>query len=178
MRWLLIGVAACLVGLLTYGVASQGTDTSIDEALSQGERVTAPAGSLPKLGGGGTGSVADQRGKVVLVNFWASWCAPCTEELPLLQRTQRRMEAAGGTVLGINTRDASEDALGFVRRYKLTFPSLRDGSGDFAQRWGLTGYPETFLLDEQGRVAAARRGPIDQAWVDEHVLPLLKRRGA
>ena len=70
---------------------------------------------------------------------------------------------------------ATEDALAFVRKYKLTFPSLRDGSGDFAEKWGLTGYPESFLLDKDGRVAAARRGPIDQAWVDEHVLPLLQK---
>ena len=173
MRWVVIGVAACLVGLLTYGVVSQGTDTSIDSALQKGERVAAPAGSLPRLGGG-TASVGDYKGKVVLVNFWASWCPPCTKELPLLERTQAKMAAAGGTVLGINTRDATEDAQGFIRRYDLTFPSLRDGSGDFAEKWGLTGYPESFLLDERGRVAAARRGPIDQQWVDEHVTPLLR----
>jgi cytochrome c biogenesis protein CcmG/thiol:disulfide interchange protein DsbE len=95
--------------------------------------------------------------------------------LPLLEKTQAKMAAAGGTVLGINTRDASEDARGFVRKYDLTFPSLRDGSGDFAEKWGLTGYPESFLLDKEGRVAAARHGPIDQAWVDQNVLPLLQK---
>ena len=97
----------------------------------------------------------DYEGKVVLVNFWASWCPPCTSELPLLEKTQKEMAKAGGTVLGINTRDASEDALGFVNRYDLTFPSLRDGEGSYAENWGLTGYPESFLLDEEGRVTAA-----------------------
>ena len=177
MRWLVIAVAALLVGLLTYGVAAQGTDQTIDSALSHGQRVPAPGGKLPRLGGHADGSVADYKGKVVLVNFWASWCPPCTKELPLLERTQARMKAAGGTVLGINTRDATADAQGFVRKYGLTFPSLRDGSGDFAETWGLTGYPESFLLDKQGRVAAAQRGPIDRAWVDQHVVPLL-RQGA
>src|SRR4051794_4302550 len=174
MRWVVIGVAAALVGLLAYGVASQGTDTTIDNALQQGKRVPAPERELPKLGSTGDGSVQDYKGKVVLVNFWASWCPPCTKELPLLEKTQKRMTAFGGTVLGINTRDATEDALGFVSRYKLTFPSLRDGSGDFAEKWGLTGYPESFLLDQDGRVAAARRGPIDQRWVDQNVTPLLR----
>jgi cytochrome c biogenesis protein CcmG, thiol:disulfide interchange protein DsbE len=174
MRWLVIAVAALLVGLLAYGVASQGTDQTIDSALANGKRVSAPDGSLPELGKSAKGSVQDYKGKVVLVNFWASWCPPCTKELPLLEKTQAKMAAAGGTVLGINTRDATEDAQGFVRKYKLTFPSLRDGSGDFADKWGLTGYPESFLLDKQGRVAAARRGPIDQAWVDANVTPLLQ----
>ena len=173
MRWVVVAVAALLVGLLTYGVASQGTDTTIDAALQQGKRVPAPEKALPQLGGG-SGSVRDYEGKVVLVNFWASWCPPCTSELPLLEKTQQRMAKAGGTVLGINTRDATEDAMGFVSKYDLTFPSLRDGAGAYAEEWGLTGYPESFLLDQDGRVAAARRGPIDQQWVDEHVTPLLE----
>ena len=172
MRWVVIAVAALLVGLLSYGVASQGTDGTIDTALSQGKRVPAPEEALPKLGASGTGTVEDYRGKVVLVNFWASWCEPCTDELPLLQKTQKTLEANNATVLGINTRDASEDALGFVDKFGLTFPSLRDGSGDFAQLWGLTGYPESFLLDKDGRVAAAIHGPLTQDWIDEHVTPL------
>ncbi len=175
MRWVVIAVAALLVGLLAYGVASQGSDTTIESALSQGKRVPAPDSPLPRLGAAGKGTVDDYRGRVVLVNFWASWCPPCTQELPLLQRTQRMMAAKGATVLGINTRDASEKALAFVHRFGLTYPSLRDGSGDFAERWGLTGYPESFLLDKQGRVAAAIHGPLDQRWIDEHVKPLVDR---
>jgi cytochrome c biogenesis protein CcmG, thiol:disulfide interchange protein DsbE len=175
--WAVILAAALLVGLLAYGVASRRADTSIDEAIAAGERVEAPTARLPVLGRGGEGSLADYRGKVVVLNFWASWCKPCTEELPLLERTQKKMTRAGGTVVGINTRDATEDALGFVSRYRLTFPSLRDGSGDVAETWGLTGYPESFLLDERGRITAARRGPIDQQWVDANVTPLLEKKG-
>jgi cytochrome c biogenesis protein CcmG/thiol:disulfide interchange protein DsbE len=173
MRWVAVGVAALLVGLLAYGVASQGTDTSIDKDLANGRRASAPAATLPRLGEPGEGSLAQYKGKVVLVNFWASWCPPCTKELPLLESTQKAISGRGGLVLGINTRDASEDAMQFVRRFDLTFPSLRDGSGDYAEEWGLTGYPESFVLDRDGRVAAARRGPVDRAWIDEHVVPLL-----
>src|SRR4051794_9611651 len=175
MRWLVIGIAAALVGLLAYGVASQGTDTSLDVAVQEGKRPPAPDASLPRLGQAAKGAIDDYRGKVVLVNFWASWCPPCTSELPLLQRTQRAMGGHGATVLGINTRDATEDALGFVRKYRLTFPSLRDGSGDFAEKWGLQAYPESFLLDRDGRVAALIRGPLTQNWIDAHVTPLVDR---
>ena len=164
----LAGVLA--IGALAYGILKPAN--SVDRAGDE-----APSFELELLSGEGTLSDTDLRGKPVVLNFWASWCKPCTEELPLLEKTQQSMEAKGATVLGINTRDATEDALGFVNKFDLTFPSLRDGSGDFAERWGLTGYPESFLLDEDGRVAAARRGPIDQAWVDENVTPLL-RRGA
>jgi cytochrome c biogenesis protein CcmG/thiol:disulfide interchange protein DsbE len=173
MRWIAIGVAALLVGLLAYGVTAQGTSTSIDQALSEGRRVAAPDATLPRLGATGTGSLKQYRGKVVLVNFWASWCPPCIKELPLLERTHRKIAGKGGLIVGINTRDASEDALKFVDRFHLTFPSLRDGPGDFAEEWGLTGYPETFVLDREGRVAAARRGPIDQAWIDATLPKLL-----
>jgi cytochrome c biogenesis protein CcmG/thiol:disulfide interchange protein DsbE len=175
MRWVVIGIAAALVGLLAYGVASQGTDTQLDAAVQEGKRPPAPDASLPRLGEETSGTIDDYRGKVVLVNFWASWCPPCTDELPLLQKTQSAMTRHNATVLGINTRDASEKALEFVDRYKLTFPSLRDGSGDFADRWGLTGYPESFLLDEDGRVVALNRGPLTQNWIDEHVTPLVDR---
>lgn len=175
MRWVVIAVATLLVGLLTYGVASQGTDTTIDSALSEGKRVPAPDSPLPRLGAAGDGTVDDYRGKVVLVNFWASWCPPCLAELPLLERTQKALAAKNATVLGINTRDNTEDALGFVDRFDLTFPSLRDGSGDIAEEWGVVQYPESFLLDKRGRVAALLRGPVTQKWIDEHVHPLVER---
>ena len=174
MRWVVIGVAALLVGLLAYGVAAQSTDKTLDAAVQQGKRPPAPDAPLPVLGTDRTGSVEDYRGKVVLVNFWASWCPPCTDELPLLQRAQKALEKRGATVLGINTRDATEDALGFVRRYDLTFPSLRDGSGDFAEKWGLVAYPESFVIDRDGRVAALLRGPLTQEWIDEQVMPLVR----
>jgi cytochrome c biogenesis protein CcmG/thiol:disulfide interchange protein DsbE len=173
MRWVVIAVAALLVGLLTYGVASNGTDTTIESALANGKSPQAPDQKLPTLGSDTPGRLADFKGKVVLVNFWASWCKPCTEELPDLQRVQKTMAKAGATVLGINTRDASEDAQHWVDQNHLTYPSLRDGSGDFAKEWGVTAYPESFLVDKTGHIKAAIRGPLDAAWINQHVIPLL-----
>jgi cytochrome c biogenesis protein CcmG, thiol:disulfide interchange protein DsbE len=172
--WPITLAAAALVALLTYGVASTGPDTSIDERLQAGERVEAPVKDLPRLGAGGTGSLADHAGKVVVLNVWASWCPPCTSEMPLLQRTHDRITPQGGLVLGIDTQDATEDALAFLREKKITFASLRDRDREYGRSLGVSGYPETFLIDRDGKIAAMRRGPVTQAWLDEHLPPLLE----
>jgi cytochrome c biogenesis protein CcmG, thiol:disulfide interchange protein DsbE len=169
-----IAAAAALVALLAYGVASQGTDSTIDDALKKGERVTAPAASLPELGGSGKRSLRDYRGKVVVLNFWASWCPPCIDELPLLERTQRRLGNRNALVLGVNYKDIPEDALGFVDRFHLSYASVRDRDGEYAKDYGARAFPETFVIDRGGRIAALRRGPVDQKWLDETLPPLLR----
>jgi cytochrome c biogenesis protein CcmG/thiol:disulfide interchange protein DsbE len=174
--WPVTLAAAALVALLTYGVASTGPDTSIDERLATGERVEAPVRDLPRLGAEGTGSLADHAGKVVVLNVWASWCPPCVSEMPLLQRTHDRIAPQGGMVLGIDTQDATEDALKFLREKDISFPSLRDRDREYGRELGVSGYPETFLIDRKGRIAAVRRGPVDKAWLDEHLAPLLEER--
>ncbi len=172
MRWVVIGVAALLVGLLAYGVAQQDAKTTATAALQAGERPPETGTQLPTLGREDQGAVADYAGQVVLVNFWASWCKPCTDELPLLEGAQASMAKFDATVLGINTRDNTEDALEFVDRFGLTFPSLRDGGGDVAEEWGVAQYPESYLLDRDGTVAAVVQGPVTQRFIDEQVLPL------
>jgi cytochrome c biogenesis protein CcmG/thiol:disulfide interchange protein DsbE len=171
--WAVIVAAALLVGLLAYGVASRRADTSIDDAIAAGERVDAPTAKLPVLGTDRSGSLADYKGKVVVLNFWASWCRPCVEELPLLERTHRTIAPRDGTVLGANDQDVTDSALQFVRRFKLSFPSLRDRDGEYADRYGSRAFPETFVIDRRGRIAAQRRGPVDQAWLDRTLAPLL-----
>ena len=174
--WVVIAACAALVGLLAYGLASTGVDGSIDQALADGERPEPPVldEDLPVLGqADASGSPADYRGKVVLLNIWASWCEPCEEELPLLQRTHEQMLPRGGMVLGIDSRDLSDKALAMVDRYDLTFPNLRDRDAALARSFGAVAYPETFVLDRQGRVAAKRRGPVDQEWLDKTLPPLL-----
>jgi cytochrome c biogenesis protein CcmG, thiol:disulfide interchange protein DsbE len=172
--WPVTVAAALLVGLLAYGLTTTGTDTTLDAATAKGDRVDPPTtASLPMLGGGGTGSLQDYRGKVVLVNVWASWCEPCRDELPLIEKAHKRLSARGGTVLGIDVKENSGAALEAVDQFGLSFPNLRDRDGSFVRKWGQTGYPESYVIDRRGRVAAVRRLPVTQEWLDATLPPLL-----
>lgn len=172
--WPVTLAAALLVGLLAYGLTTTGSDTTLDSAMARGERVDPPVQEpLPVLGGDGTRSLADYRGKVVLVNVWASWCTPCREELPLIERAHKMLSENGGTVVGIDVKEHSGAALGAVEEFGLTFPNLRDRDGSFVREWGQTGYPENYVLDRDGKVAAVRRLPVTQEWLDATLRPLL-----
>jgi cytochrome c biogenesis protein CcmG/thiol:disulfide interchange protein DsbE len=160
-----IAVAA-LVGLLVYGVASKGEDRTLEDAIANGDRPAAPDRALPVLGGRGERSLASFKGKPVVLNFWASWCTPCKDEAPLLERAQSRLERAGGTVLGVTYRDASADSSAFVRRFRLSYPSVRDVEGELAKDYGTRALPETFVIDAEGRVADIKRGVVDRAFLD------------
>jgi cytochrome c biogenesis protein CcmG/thiol:disulfide interchange protein DsbE len=172
-----IAAVVALIALLAYGLSQNEPDRDIEQALAQGERKDAPDFELDRLSGGGKGSLADYRGKVVVLNFWASWCDPCRDESPLLNRWHRRLSARDrGMVLGIDVLDVSDDARDFVREYDLGYPMLRDGEGDVLSRYGVIAYPETFVIDPQGRIAATRRGPVDDRFMREQVLPLVRAR--
>src|SRR5919205_4140582 len=170
-----ICVLLALIALLAYGLAQNEPDRSVDEALARGERTQAPAFVLPKLGGGGSASLADYRGQVVVLNFWASWCKPCKDESPLLQRWHERIRSRGGTVLGVDILDVTGRAQAFIDEYGLTYPMLKDKDGEGLDKFGVVAYPETFVIDRDGRIAAVRRGPVDDTFMRRNVAPLLER---
>jgi cytochrome c biogenesis protein CcmG, thiol:disulfide interchange protein DsbE len=172
---ILISLAgACLIGLLVYGVTTQGASRTLDQAVARGEHRLAPqpARVLPVLSGIASPaghSLAAYRGKVVVLNFWASWCVPCQTEAPLLERAQGRLAAHGGTVLGVTYLDASTDSRTFVREHHITYPNLRDTNGEFAHAYGTDQLPESFVIDRHGDVVAVSRGEIDQAFLDNAI---------
>jgi cytochrome c biogenesis protein CcmG/thiol:disulfide interchange protein DsbE len=155
------------VGLLVYGLVAKAPDTTIDDALLRGELTPAPGFDLAVLADGEPGplaaewrraaadgrvSLAALRGTPVVLNVWASWCIPCREEAPLLQRTWRRASRDGVLFVGLNIQDVRGDALEFLRRFGQTFPNVRDPSDETAQQWGVTGIPETFFVSAGGDI--------------------------
>jgi cytochrome c biogenesis protein CcmG, thiol:disulfide interchange protein DsbE len=166
---LAVVAAVALVGLLVYGVASRTDNHTLDDAVAGGKRPAAPDRSLPVLQSSGRRTLADYRGRVVILNFWASWCDPCRAEAPLLERAQGTLAAHNATVLGITYRDTTSDSKDFVRQYHLTYPSLRDVDGKLADSYGTKALPETFVVDRQGRIAAISRGEVNQAFIDRAV---------
>jgi cytochrome c biogenesis protein CcmG, thiol:disulfide interchange protein DsbE len=158
---------AALVGLLVYGVSAQSASRTLDDAVAHGQSPLAPEAnrSLPLLTGNGMASLDSYRGRVVLLNFWASWCLPCQREAPLLERAQHKLERNNGTVLGVTYQDTTTDARSFVHRYGLTYPSLRDVTGEVTHSYGTQALPESFVLDRRGRVVQISRGEVSKAFL-------------
>jgi cytochrome c biogenesis protein CcmG/thiol:disulfide interchange protein DsbE len=149
----LVAVAA-LFGLLIWKVAKD--DSGAAGRLAKGEHPVAPAFTLDRLDGSGQFSLADLRGKAVIVNFWASWCVPCKDEAPALQATYERHRKNGLVVVGIDVEDFTQDARRFADRFGLTYPIVRDTRKSTIGKWGVTGYPETFFVDRRGRLVGER----------------------
>ena len=160
-------VALSLIGLLAYGLVSRSTDDTIEQAVARGAFPPAPSSALPVLGGAGMQSVAGLRGKVVVLNFWASWCTPCKAEAPVLDRAHRVLQRSGkGTVLGVTYDDSTTASMQFVKDHGMSFPNVRDVGTKLAERYGTRNVPETFVIDRDGRIVALARGQIDQAFID------------
>jgi cytochrome c biogenesis protein CcmG/thiol:disulfide interchange protein DsbE len=172
-----VAAAAALIALLGYGLGARQTDDSIDKKIASGHRIAAPDRTLPRVGSPASASLAAYRGKVVVLNFWASWCVPCKKEAKILERQHHAMAARGGTVLGVTFNDTDPDARRFMRENGMTFPSLRDVGGKLYHSYGSTGVPETFVIDRAGRITAVHRGQLtSDGWLAQHVAPLLEEQ--
>ncbi|MGH2749961.1 MAG: TlpA family protein disulfide reductase [Actinomycetota bacterium] len=146
--------ALAFIGVLWIGLARTGS-----QAESGSE---APSFELPLLDGSGTLTDEDLRGKPVVINFWASWCIPCREEAPLLEKTWRAYRDQGVVFLGVNIKDAESDARRFVDEFGITYPTVRDLDQTLTQDFGVKGLPETFFVDHRwtfiGALSGAKTG--------------------
>lgn len=167
-----IAVAA-LLALLTYGVVVKQGGNEYDNAVAAGERLPATVREVRVLNSDEKVSLEDYRGKVVLLNFWASWCEPCKDESPAIERAYQKYKDQGFVVLGADVDDLSSDANEFIKENKLTYPIVRYTSADATKDFGTKRMPESFLIDREGNVVALQRYQIDDEWLEENIPPLL-----
>lgn len=163
-------IVAGVLALLIIGLVNKDIGTSIQDALEEGRRPPAPDATLPVLlaadGIGPVGSevtLSSLRGKVVVLNFWASWCQPCELEAPVLDAVAARYR--GGptqevVVIGVDVQDLREEALAFARDNGVTTASLRDGEDDVKNAYEVPALPETFVIDPEGRIALKVAGQL------------------
>jgi cytochrome c biogenesis protein CcmG/thiol:disulfide interchange protein DsbE len=149
--------AVAFLGLLAYGFRTDPRE--IPSPLLG--RPAAPF-SL-SLFDGGRFSLAEARGKVVVVSFWASWCIPCREEAPLLESAWRMYRDRGVVFVGVNFQDEETAARAFIAEFSLTFPNGRDEGSRIAVDYGVYGIPELFLITRGGQIASKHVGLIGEA---------------
>jgi cytochrome c biogenesis protein CcmG, thiol:disulfide interchange protein DsbE len=147
-----VALVAGLLGLLVWRTARDDEGQGLARAVAAGEPVAAPAFDLERIDRDGRVSLASLRGQPAVINFWASWCKPCEEEVPLLEQVWRDHRDEGLVVLGVDSQDFRGDARRFARENGITYPIVHDGPGDVMRRYDLTGLPETYFLDRAGRL--------------------------
>jgi cytochrome c biogenesis protein CcmG, thiol:disulfide interchange protein DsbE len=149
-----VALVAGLFALLVWKVATQ--DEGAARKLGRGEVVSAPHFRLDRLDAPGKISLAEYRGRPVVVNFWGSWCDPCKEEVPVLESTWQRYKDQGLVVLGVDFHDLKGAARRFARENEITYPIAYDGPGDTLSDYGVTAAPETFFVARNGKLVCER----------------------
>jgi cytochrome c biogenesis protein CcmG, thiol:disulfide interchange protein DsbE len=155
-----VGLVVLLFVLLTWTLLTE-EGGNLAAAAARGERPQAPDFTLERLDRKGELALSSLEGKAVVLNVWASWCIPCKEEAPFLERVWQQNRKRGLVVVGLDAKDFRRDARKFAERFGLTFPIVYDGPGGTLGGYGVTGFPETFVIDRQGKVVEAFAGAVN-----------------
>ncbi len=146
-RTLLLGWLFCLtLGLGTYALANNDT-----------QPVPAPDFTL-KSSSGKNIKLSELRGQVVMVNFWASWCSPCLQEMPMLNQLYKKYQPLGFTLLGVNVEEDSNDAIKWLKKINIDFPVLYDTENSVSERYSVSIMPTTIIVDRSGNVRHIHHG--------------------
>jgi cytochrome c biogenesis protein CcmG/thiol:disulfide interchange protein DsbE len=187
LRTAAVGLVVGLLGLLIWDMFGTTSGAKFTTLIKQGKKPAAPVFSLSVLWdrpqtwpvalrsrlNDNKLALTELRGFPVVVNFWASWCLPCRDEAPAFRAVAERY---GGRVVfvGMDTQDLKSAARRFLRRNKVNYVSVRDGSAHTYTAYGLTGVPETYYLDRRGRAVAHSLGAVSEQELGRNVRLLLK----
>lgn len=151
MAWGSMGFAAAVLAFFTLPHYRQGESSVAGKT----------AEDIPMQIDGKSEPLSDFRGKVVVLNFWATWCPPCVEETPSLIELNKRIANRNGVVIGVSVDDDAAAYQKFIQDHGINFPTWRDPSKKYAQDYGTVMYPETYIIDRHGKIARKVIGPQD-----------------
>ena len=182
LQLLALAAVLGLLALLVWRFFAANRSAELLSAIRTGKRPAAPAFTLPVIWTNSPTwppplqrllaepelALRQVRGRPVVLNFWASWCGPCKQEAPRLDAAARA-HAGKVVFLGIDVQDLTSDAHTFLRHHDVRYASLHDNSGATYSGYGLTGVPETYWLDAQGRIVAHFAGPVSSAQLEDGI---------
>ena len=160
---LAVAVVAGLFGLLGWKVTHQGSGAALQRDVSYGKHPAAPDFRLARLNGDGHVELKSLRNKVVLVNFWASWCDPCKREMPRLELAYRQFRSRGVEFVGVDAQDFDSPAKHEMRKAGTSYPVVYDSAGKVLGRYGGLPLPKTYVIDRSGRLVALHIGELEPA---------------
>jgi cytochrome c biogenesis protein CcmG, thiol:disulfide interchange protein DsbE len=167
-RWALLAAVVVAVGSTAVLLgAGLGHDPNLAPAVLEGR--PAPDFDLATIDGSQRVHLAELRGRVVVLNFWASWCVACQQEEGALGDAFQRYRDRGGTVVGVSFQDSATDASAYATAHRLPWPLLTDPGSRTGLAYGVTGLPETYFIGPDGRVAHKEAGPVTTALVQQEV---------
>jgi thiol-disulfide isomerase/thioredoxin len=171
-------ICAVTLSLVVLLVASSFSVPAVAQPLADGLGVAYKSPPAPPLAleglDGESYDLADYRERVVVINFWATWCPPCIAEMPAIQSMWEKLNPAGLEVLAVNAGESSSDITAFLSRFepRLTFPILLDPSGMAFEGWRVRGLPKTYVVGKQGRIIYEAEG--GRGMDSEHIRGLLQ----
>jgi len=144
-------------------------------SFSASEGQMAPNFKLPGINTGNLMSLKSQRGKVVYLDFWASWCGPCRQSLPMLNELRKELRSKGFEVIAVNLDEDKKDAQTFLKQFPVSYPVLLDPKGKVPQKYNLPGMPTSYLIDRKGKIRKVHIGfkKQDMSKIRKQVMSLL-----
>jgi len=162
-----------LLGILLLILSSSVSSQQAGKGLTPlSDKPLAPDFTLSDLDGN-PHRLSDYRGKVVIVNFWATWCPPCRAEMPSMQRAWEQLQKQGIVMLGINVGEDEDTIFQFTADYPVEFPLLLDQQSKVIDQWPVLGLPTTFVVDPDGRIAYRAIG--GREWDDPELLAQVRK---